>query len=271
MKSPKEMSRNELLELAALDAYGLLDEFEIDLFAAAYDEALPELQDEVMEFQALLAGDRTLLTAEEPVAMLRQRVLDRVAEAIEKQAPIATIGPRVQTVEPAKRERLVVGNGGQLWRAAAFVLAAASIVMAYFYTEAYRNNHEIAMLAIDKNTNAQLESEIGPTFKDFLFAKNIEEIDLVPTSSRSGARGTVLINRETAQAFVVFEGLPRTATVGYTLRVVDASGDIDEIQAFQSTGGLGGVLLSELTSSMLAAVTWEITDQATGDVILRGT
>ena len=271
MKSPKEMSRIELLELAALDAYGLLDEFEIDLFAAGFDQSLPELQDEAMELQAALAADQSLLTGEEPLSTLRQRVLDRVAEAIEKQAPIATIGPRPLSVERTHRQRQAVGSSAQLWRAAAFVLAAASIVMAYFYTEAYRNNHEIAMLAIDKNTNAQLESEIGPTFKEFLFASNVDQVDLVPTAANGAARGSVLVNRETAQAFVVFDGLPRTASIGYTIRVVDSTGEAEEIQAFQSFGGLGGVLLKDLSSSMLAAVSWEITDQSTGAVILRGT
>lgn len=96
MTSPDPMSREELLELAPLDVYGLLDEFEAALFNRSFHHAAPSVQAEIRALQAQLAEDPTFLAGDEPRPLLRQKVLVHVADAVEvaveQLKPLATIG-----------------------------------------------------------------------------------------------------------------------------------------------------------------------------------
>lgn len=96
MTSPDPMTREELLELAPLDAYGLLDEFEAALFNRSFHHAAPSVQAEIRALQAQLAEDPTFLAGDEPRPLLRQKVLVQVADAVEvaveQLKPLATIG-----------------------------------------------------------------------------------------------------------------------------------------------------------------------------------
>ena len=98
MTSPEPMTRQELLELAALDALGLLDRYEAALYTRSFHHASAPVQDEIVRLQAEIASDETLLPVDEPDGSLRERVLRKVAEAIEAEAsefaPLATIGRR---------------------------------------------------------------------------------------------------------------------------------------------------------------------------------
>jgi hypothetical protein len=95
------MSREELLELAPLDAYGLLEDYEAALFNRSFHHAPASVQAEIRALQAQLAEDVSLLADEDPRALLRQKVLVRVAEeveeAVEQLKPLATIGGALAT------------------------------------------------------------------------------------------------------------------------------------------------------------------------------
>ena len=101
MSAPSPMSRDDLLELAALDAFGLLDDYEAALFTRSFHHAPVGVQDEIRELQAEYAGDEALLPEVGPDATLKARVLRSVATAIEEEsielAPLATIGRRRST------------------------------------------------------------------------------------------------------------------------------------------------------------------------------
>jgi hypothetical protein len=92
------MTQRELLELAALDALGLLDDFEAAIYTRSYHDAPATVQDEIRRLQAEIATDQRLLPGDEPDPGLRERVLKTVAQAIERDesrlAPLATIGRR---------------------------------------------------------------------------------------------------------------------------------------------------------------------------------
>lgn len=96
MTSPDPMSREELLELAPLDAFGLLDDFESALFNRSFHHAPASVQAEIVALQAQLAQEPVLLAADEPRPLLRQKVLIRIADEVEESAeqlkPLATIG-----------------------------------------------------------------------------------------------------------------------------------------------------------------------------------
>ncbi|MBL9119188.1 MAG: hypothetical protein JNL80_04650 [Phycisphaerae bacterium] len=96
MTSSDPMSREELIELAPLDAYGLLDDYEAALFNRSFHHAPATVQAEIRALQAQLAEDGAFLSNDEPRGLLRQKVLIRIAEEVDETAeqlkPLATIG-----------------------------------------------------------------------------------------------------------------------------------------------------------------------------------
>ncbi|MFO0826649.1 MAG: hypothetical protein U0572_00740 [Phycisphaerales bacterium] len=99
MTSPDPMSRDELNDLAPLDAFGFLDDYEAALFNRSFHHAPASVQDEVRALQAGLVTDPAFLSTEEPRALLKQKVLLRVQEEIEaleeELQPLAQIGQSV--------------------------------------------------------------------------------------------------------------------------------------------------------------------------------
>ncbi|MEE8509104.1 MAG: hypothetical protein V3T07_08575 [Myxococcota bacterium] len=257
MTSANPMGREELIELAALDAHGLLDEYEAAHYTRSFHDAPAVVQDEILHLQADLAGDTMLVPDEEPRPSLRREVLDSVGEAVVKKlAPLATIG---QPRSPATETRLNLTASTPLWRAAAFALAATLIILAYFSTDAYRHGNTIARLALNNNTAAQLEQLIGPTFKDFLFDQHTKRIVLTPFDSDAEFRAVVFINEATNEVFLVTAGLPRSPGEDYTLQVQHADGNVEKIKTFASNGTIGGMRLQEISAAALASATWQIT------------
>jgi len=160
MTEPTNITREELLELAAADALGALAEVDAARFERAFASAAPSLQAEVRAAQERLATDPLFLSSEVPAPSLRLRVLARMASAIEEEAsavkPIATIGPAAgggrprsrpepapdkrdaiirELIERSSRESRPTQHG---WRAAALFLFAALMVALYFNAEQRR-------------------------------------------------------------------------------------------------------------------------------------
>src|SRR5262249_53868009 len=118
------MKTQELLELAALDALGLLDENERETFDRAFRAAPPALQAQIRREQTRIAGDDWLLPKVQRPIGLRARVLAAWREA-------------VSAVSNRGRARRLVGSLALLpsrgvspfWRAGAIGCAAATITM----------------------------------------------------------------------------------------------------------------------------------------------
>ena len=273
MTSPEPMTRQELLELAALDALGLLDRYEAALYTRSFHHASAPVQDEIVRLQAEIVSDESLLPLDEPDDSLRERVLRKVAEAIEREAsqlaPLATIGRRRHSGPGETGGHLAFGASGQFWRAAAFVMAGAVVVLAYFSSEANRSSNEMARLALMSDTE-QLAVVLGPMGRAFVVGDS-QKIALREENGGNLIVGAVYVNDATKQAFVFFDGLKRTDGDDYTLRVVLEDGTTENLQAFRSSGIFSGFRVADLSASLLASITrWEITDLA-GAVILTST
>ena len=270
MTAATSITIKELLELAALDAFGLLDEYEGALYTQSFHHAPATVQDDIKRLQAQIASDESLLPIDEPDPALRNRVLVAVAKAIEadssKLAPLATIG-RTRRTAPETAHRFLSASG-QFWRAASFVLTASLVATAYLWSVSYRDSQEIAMLALMNITDEKLTQLVGPTFTEFLKDSSAVRITLTPTKSGDPAWANVFV-KEDGSAFLLFEGLPRTEDGAYKLQVVD-NGDIERVLSFDGSGlTFGGVHVDAIgmTAAVLAAATWQITDLA-GNVLL---
>ncbi len=270
MAVPNPMTREELLEYAALDALGLLDEYETSLYTRSFHHAPAAVQDEIIQLQAQIVTDETLLSAELPAPSLRERVLNAVAEAIERDAaqlePLATIG-RSRSLHHAPPTRFRLSASGQFWRAAAFALCAGLIVAAYLLADISAKHNQIAVLALSGNTDTQireLERLIGPTFKDYLFNPASKAQHFKPTGNASSElRATLFLVEGAGEGFLIVEGLAPAAQP-YELVVKDAAGVRQTVTQFASSGNLTGIRIT-LSSAIaqLQNVSWEITD-ATG-------
>ena len=267
------MTREELLEQAALDAFGLLEDYEAALYTRSFHHAPATVQDDVLRIQADLVSDERLLPTENPDPGLRQRVLDAVAQHIEREtsqlAPLAIIGrPRAEQEKPEIAGKIYGPTTGVFWRVATFALCGAIIVVAYLLTEAKSFNQEVTIRALDNNTDGQLEKLIGPTVKDFIFDSTSTRVVLEAINPTDKYRGAIFIQEGAGKGFLVVEGLPITTTNDYSLICKDTKGT-ETVHKFAGTSKLHGANL-EFSAALVANLknaTWRITD-ATGTVLL---
>lgn len=272
MTSPEPFSRQELIELAALHAYGLLDEFDSADYTRSLLNAQAPVQDDVRRLQAEIAGDLGLLPNEEPSPALRQRVLDRVAEAIEadtaRLAPLATIG---RARRRAASDGLTsLGFSGQFWRAAAFALAGGLIVVAYFWAASSHWGNQVAKYAVSEDTEKLLEL-VGPPVTDFLKDRTATHIVLFPKGGRGPGWANVILREDGKSAFVIFGGLPRSEESGFSLQVKLADGSTETLATFDSTGMAPGgahVRKIDVVATILASATWQITSRSGQTVLI---
>ena len=271
MTVPTATLRNELLELAALDAMGHLDDYEQSLFTRSFHDAPASVQEEIKEFQAALVADPALLPDVEPPAELRQRVLDAVNFAVEQDshrlAPLATIGRGRRSGEETEDDESHFGMATMnFWRVASFVLAGSLIIALYFFADAYQHGKTVSEIALNNETEQQLEEYIGPTFREFVGNPNCRKVALVDADDSFGGHAVLYLNENTNEAFLIAIGMPETDEL-YTLHVSTGDGERNAVRGFEAQGGILGVRIEDLSASAIASVTWDITNAA-GAVIL---
>ncbi|MHC4947465.1 MAG: hypothetical protein ACYTG1_04295 [Planctomycetota bacterium] len=266
MTSPTYLNREELIELAALDALGLLEEFESQQYNRSFHHAPAAVQAEVRQIQADFASDECFLPELEPPEELRRRVLEAVSKAIEGEqvhlAPIARIGrPRTGGATAGR-----LGPSGQFWRAAAFVLAAGTIVCLYFLSQIYGNSQEITRIVLAGQTDARLQELLGPGFEEIANHPKTVAANLLPVDGDFDGMARVYLNEKTDQLFLLTMHLPDTGQ--YTLQTRTEDGAVRQIASLEGGGVLGtGLRLDGIGASALMSVTWELTDHM-GTVVL---
>lgn len=262
MTAPKPMTRQELIELAALDALGLLDDYEASLYTRSFHHAPAAVQDELIELQAKITTDPILLSNEQPSDDLRERVLDYLNRQIELSAtellPLATIGPGVAAASSAAaladHDRDVIGRinfSSAGWRVATFVLIGVVAVMGYFYANAIKEHNTLARLALADNTDARLEQMLGPTVRDYIFSQHSMRIVFAAPETPTIGRAVLFFHEGEQEGLLVVE-LPRSDTDAYELTMIDNEGQQHRIARFASKGGVSGV---KVATSALASTT----------------
>ena len=146
MNTNKRISIPQLVELASLDAFGLLDAEDSLSFEDAFLSAPARVRDSIRELQAELVADDPLLSAQEPDESLRDMVLLKVSEAMAERdeylQPLAQIG--METTRGSNiHENQSLSQSIWTWRAVALVLLGVSITLAVFGIVADRNHREL--------------------------------------------------------------------------------------------------------------------------------
>ncbi len=264
MTSVEPMTPRQLLELASLDALGLLDDVESAMYTRSFHDAPATVQDEVLRLQGEIANDLQLLPGEEPDPQLRERVLKAVADALaldDSLAPLARIGrEQRQRDRDGSRRRgpIRLGGSGQFWRAASFAMAGVSLIMAYFLAIGRQASSELYDAFIWDDTE-RLAVLLTVPAKEFLLDQS-KKINLAPLDDNAEYDATLYVNSEAGRVLILVSDLPDRKGRGYQLQAIAAgSTEPTVLKRFHSPAGFGGVRIDELSTTLLAtAIKWQI-------------
>ncbi len=274
MESPTPMTHEELLEQAALDALGLLDQYEALLFTRSFHRATATVQKQIVEFQAELAADESLLPDETPSPELRDRILAAVAEAVESQeadfAPLASIGGRVERqFDPALSSRRPNRSNAIFLRiavAAVLVLGVALIIVSYFGMQAVQLNNQLAKAAFSEKTLQEFEDELGPSFKEFVGHPDCNTIRFTASDPEFEGAVTLYLNEKTQEAYVLATSMP----IERFALVASSGSTVNSRQSFDIAGPIAGVRLTNLSPATVASSSWSIRDSRGMTVMQSG-
>lgn len=276
------LRRDELIEQAALEALGLLDENESAAFERAFEAAPETLQEEIRRIQAETVTDVATLSGEEPGAGLRGKVLAAVADAIDDEArelqPIASIG--VRAARAGRRVPSEVGAAVQserhvlrlqsaqrhllVWRAASIALAA-SLLTTLFWSGMYRReNGSLQQLVDNGATLQQLETELGTDFAAAVRQSTLTR-SFQPVAANTS--GQFFLDEGSHTGYVLVFGLRSNAS--YTLRLRDGSGNVTEVARVTGGAWVTGARLPGVDRESLAGKQFELIDDR-GGLVMAG-
>jgi anti-sigma-K factor RskA len=231
------MTTRELLEMATLDALGLLEPSERDSFERAFKSAPVSVRRQVVREQRRLAADESLLPAVEIPAGLRERVLAAVREAMSTMrvdSPsdvLARILPN-----PVSMRR----NVTPLWRAACIAFASATIMLLLAGFSLQQEIQRAVSASRDANLVSIISQEMGPEFAQALLSPQAQRVTFNKVPGTTTGSAAVLFDPESDLAFLMVNEL-KIYEGQYSLAIVDDQGRIKEkIATFAYTGGMSG-------------------------------
>jgi len=225
------MTTHELLELASLDALGLLDDDERQAFERAFQAASPALQAQIRREQARLARAEALLPDVEAPPSLRARVLAAVREAIQ------SVGAGRRDAAARALPPLMPSRGvSPIWRAVAIGAAAAAMVFG-FTTLRIRTEVETINKLISANAQeAEWVREFGARFSDIFDHPSTRFVQFTTVAHDGGASGraVIMVDSEGAGMFCARD-LPPNPYGKYALVPVLADGTLGQPVALFET------------------------------------
>ncbi len=225
------MSLQQLIELAVLDAMGLLDETEQGQFESAFQSASPQVQAQVRREQTRLCVMDALLPDVNPPAGLRAAVL----EAVRRQIAAAEM---VADTLPIMRSH----NVSRYWRTAAMALAAACVVLAAGTFQMYKSSRETGInVAKDAFTQAMVEKFGGAYVRDVLFNRDTRRVVFSPVAAGTKSQISAFFSPEWKEAKLFHVNLGDAEGRKYKLALIDDHNNVTVLKEFNPTGEMDGV------------------------------
>ncbi|MBL0869799.1 MAG: hypothetical protein IBJ18_04405 [Phycisphaerales bacterium] len=236
---------HEMIELASLDAMGLLDEQESAAFEAAFAALAPELKAQIRAQQTRVADLSATLPQVEAPESLRQRTIDAVLSEIALQESNA----RAHVVGRIGPEIMPSRGVSAIWRATAIGCAAAAVVFGFTTLQmnsSYRTlEREIAANAISDF----FVKEFGNRFETAMLDGNTRFIQFTASGKASnGASPTavVLFDPTTRSAQLFCRDLPTHGGL-YNLVALDRNGQVaNVVLPFRATGARASEIIPTL-------------------------
>ena len=252
------MNAQHLLEMALLDACGLLEADELQRFESAFAEAPESIKAQIRREQSRFADQSELLPDVAPRPELRRLVIEAVRRAA---------GTSV-TPDSLRFERLLAGAGNvptpaeihrrrvmPAWRAAAIVLGVTTVFGAVLSIE-LRNQITDMGDRLNSITSADLFLSYGtmPGLRDAMLSPESERVILKPIDPSLSASAAIYTDVNAAQCYLVCHRLPVLAGGQYEIVSLDDAGAIvGTIAAFESNGETDGHQF-ELTQALGGSV-----------------
>jgi len=250
------MSTRELLEAAALDAVGLLDEGEAAAFDAAFRRADPDIRDTIIEEQARLAVSDAFFADVDAPDHLRERVLAAVYDAIaarragrgsDTPATATTAvaeAPKPAAVRHAAGHRLPVMARPRrvhaAWRAATIGLSVAVVALGAVQFQlqgdyrAFRSEAGVARLIEAIGVEHIRDTLLDPS--------TLRSAFVADASSAAEAQAAVWMHPEWDVARLYCYRLPQSPAATYrVVELDDAGNEVRTLQTFRSAGLLDDV------------------------------
>jgi hypothetical protein len=292
MTTPEPMRRDELLEMASLDALGMLEADEAAFFSRSFLEAPRMVQDEIRALQASIASDLQLVSDEEPPAFLRNKVIGAVLEEIDQAshglAPIATIGAlrnvrvtnsqtdhtfestnslnveqHLQVERRAIRSRSM-NRTLMAWRAATVGLAA-SLLATFMWVSVIANEAlKVTQLAQSTETRNELGTYLGTTWTQFVSVPCTLRT-LNPSTTGGNVSASIWINEKSGESFLVAYELQSNSD--YTVRLKASNGTAITLGKVTGSGKVTGAKFAMADVTKLQFETIELIDN-NGKIIL---
>lgn len=211
------MNTHELLEMASLDALGLLDADERDAFDRAFRAASPSVQAQIRREQLRFCQMDTLPAVEPPLG-LRARVLNAVREAMS-----GVSGRRAAAAAPA----LAFPTGvSRFWRIGAIGSVAAALVLGVATVQVLNETRGLTDAQNALARSEQFQQQYGERFQQQFFGSATRFVSFqasdASTASRS-AKARLMVDPATKRAELYIKDLP--AEGEYEVVVYDAQGN----------------------------------------------
>lgn len=226
------MNLQELIELAILDAMGLLDDGEQTAFEAAFRIATPAVQSQVRREQTRLSRIEALLPNVTPPAGLRAAVLEAVRAQV-----AATSSQSEGLFTPAILKSRVASPW---WRAAALGMAAAAVVLGittFTWKAQYDRLHSI----IQSDQSLQIMSkEFGEKYvTDVLLAPDTRRVVFHSVEPEFKGEASVFVHPEWKEVKFFAKSVATPDGRNYRLAIIDDDDKVVEsLGSFTSDGGL---------------------------------
>jgi hypothetical protein len=229
------MTTRELLEMAHLDALGMLDEQERDAFERAFRAAPDNVQRQVLREQTRLTADDRLLPDVLPEPGLRGRVLLAVREAMRAVAEKETPADVLARLAPAGLS--LRRNVSPLWRAACIGFATATVVLMAAGFSLQGEWVRARAAEQDAAFAYWINDKLGAQYADLMTSPNAQRLAFVPAQGVTQGKAAIYFDAESRTAFLMCNDIPVHAGE-YRLALIGPDGQINEVATFAYTGGV---------------------------------
>jgi hypothetical protein len=217
--STQNLATHELLELASLDAMGLLDPEERDGFERAFRAAAPAVQAQLRREQLRFSSMEQTLPQIEPSLGLRARVIAAVREAME------TVAAR-RGSEAAPALRFATGVS-KFWRVGAIGAMAAVIVLGMSTIWTLNETKDLTEVRSSEAFSRSIAKDLGQKFTTSFMNPSTRFVSFVPATDApdaKSARAKLMLDPSKKRAELFVQDLPPTDRE-YEVVVIDKNGN----------------------------------------------
>lgn len=259
------MTLQQLIEMAILDAMGLLDEQERDQFESAFRSASPAVQAQVRREQTRLSRIESLLPDVQAPAGLRAAVLEAVRQQID--LGLAQ-GPADSQILP---QFLHSRGVSRFWRAGALGLAAAATVLGVTTFYFIGQTVKLSQMVQGDAMVAAFTERFGASYVHrIIFDKDTRRVVFEPAVDGFKGEASLWVHPEFKLPKFFYQGPAVPDGRVYKLAIVDASDRVVEtLSIFNPDGRVQTPVVAKLPrTGVRLAILASSEDGATPDSIV---